>query len=360
MLDTVTNNIFPAFSCLRLLSTGSGICQNNNVASSTEKIIQDRKLLEVRRPIKSFALCTAVDHDNYRDDNHSRPLQTSKHDQRPRMEEEEDVESHLGTTSKQRKSWSALNKSVEPFLVRSYIHPLDTSNCDGTGSRRSSKIDHVNEEHNVSLQSMKVIKGGIEKVRRPSRFHGEDKKHIKKKATVNKKVVSSTSGTSSSSSQLYSNENALNHYLDGTSNMKLSHAFSATTAVPGLFDRVCVKDSTGRTKMLADGGICSNCPIAVALKEAQSLWPNRTIGVVLSLGLDSDEDDFAAEAIDIVREKHPDLYYERFILPNISKDFKPLETDRKKLEELERKTEEYMNSPLVQERIKKLIEKIYS
>ncbi len=80
---------------------------------------------------------------------------------------------------------------------------------------------------------------------------------------------------------------------------------------------------------------------------------------MLSLGICNEEYSFAAEAIDIVREKHPDLYYERFIVPNINKDFNSFETSQPKLEEMERKTEEYMKSPLVRERIKKLIEKIY-
>lgn len=39
--------------------------------------------------------------------------------------------------------------------------------------------------------------------------------------------------------------------------------------------------------MLIDGGLTANNPTEIALQEARYIWPNRKIGIVVSLGIKS-------------------------------------------------------------------------
>lgn len=147
------------------------------------------------------------------------------------------------------------------------------------------------------------------------------------------------------------------NYYEGSSELKLFEAMGATSAAPGAFDRVKVSID-GKSKLLADGGLCFNCPIPIALCEALSLWPNRRIGTVLSVGLDPTEDALALRAIDSVRLNNPNLYYQRIIVPGIS-EFKSLETNKEKIFTMKKTVRDYMYSPLVRERLNLVLEKLF-
>ncbi len=68
-----------------------------------------------------------------------------------------------------------------------------------------------------------------------------------------------------------------------TCSSTLYEALSATSAVPGLADRVKMTID-GVERSVADGVLMCNCPIAIAIDEARKLYPHRPLGVVISLG----------------------------------------------------------------------------
>jgi calcium-independent phospholipase A2-gamma len=65
----------------------------------------------------------------------------------------------------------------------------------------------------------------------------------------------------------------------GTCQTPLWQALRASTAAPGYFDDLPLDD-----RRFVDGGIAFNNPAALALHEARALWPNRPLGVLLSIG----------------------------------------------------------------------------
>ena len=152
-------------------------------------------------------------------------------------------------------------------------------------------------------------------------------------------------------------EDHIHTYQNGTSQIKVWEAMAATSAIPGAFDRVKV-NVNGKSKVLADGSVCCNCPISVALKEAQSIWPNRPIGVVLSFGIDSSQDDYAQAAIDSVRLNHPGLHYERIKIPEVQKYF-CLETDKERIREMEELVQGFMSSDEMRARMTTLLKKLH-
>jgi len=68
--------------------------------------------------------------------------------------------------------------------------------------------------------------------------------------------------------------------MPGTSRADLSRAVEATSAAPLMFPRTRLRNG----QHLTDGGLIANDPTAIALQEAAALWPNRPVGLVLSLG----------------------------------------------------------------------------
>ena len=148
-----------------------------------------------------------------------------------------------------------------------------------------------------------------------------------------------------------------NTYYKGSSKLKIWEAMAATSAAPFVFDPIQVNIDDG-IKTLVDGGLFSNCPVPIALEEAQSLWPNRPIGVVLSLGLDPSQDAFAQDAVDAVRLNHPGLYYQRLIMPEIA-NFGFLETSPKKLVEMEEMVKGYMSSPRIRAKVSHLLDMLF-
>lgn len=61
---------------------------------------------------------------------------------------------------------------------------------------------------------------------------------------------------------------------------RLSDALSATTAAPVFFDAFLDEDG----EAFCDGGVVMNNPTSVAIHEARRLWPDRPLGVVVSVG----------------------------------------------------------------------------
>jgi hypothetical protein len=240
--------VFPEFSYLRLVRTGSGFKDTNDVCSYGKMKYSEKSLIDNVSGLKCFALSTCRDESN---------------------------------------------KSIEPFLLRSYTHdppPLNHS-C-----------------HNNNNDENKCIKKD-------------------------------------------------GNYYNGSSELKLCDAMAATSAVPGGFNRVKV-NINGRSKSLADGGIFCNCPVAIALSEAKSLWPNRPIGVVLSFGLDLSENNLAQQSIDAVHLNHPGLHYHRVIVPEVH-NFDFLETDQRKIAQMEKIVRDHMNNPTVHTGLSLVLDKLF-
>jgi predicted acylesterase/phospholipase RssA len=248
-LDHSVKNVFTRLSYLRLLMTGSAAKDTNDIRAASRHFYGEKWLSDVPdNGIRCFAVSAC------------------------RNEE--------GT-------------GIDPFLLRTYEHPLD---------------DRGHDDH----------------------------EHVENKT---------------------SDDRNKRHHFAGTSDVKLWEATAATSAAPGAFDRVRV-NINGKHKSLADGGIVSNCPVAIALKEAQSIWPDRPIGVVLSFGLDSKENDLNQDAIDAVRLNNPGLHYQRIFMPEIE-DYDFLETDPKKLLEIERKVKNHMHTPLVRARLALMLDLLF-
>jgi hypothetical protein len=239
--------VFTELSYLRLLLTGSGSKETNNICSYSKMLYGGKSLSnnENDNGLKCFALSACQDE---------------------------------------------IDKSIEPFLLRSYTHdpPLLSHFC-----------------------------------------HDDNDECIKR------------------------DEN----YYNGSSELSLWEAMAATSAVPGGFDRVRV-NVNGRPKSLADGGIFCNCPVAIALSEAQSLWPNRPIGVVVSIGADPAENELAQSSIDAVRLNHPGLHYHRVIVPELQ-EFNFLETDQGKISELEKLVRDHMNTPIERARLSLTLDMLF-
>ena len=96
---------------------------------------------------------------------------------------------------------------------------------------------------------------------------------------------------------------------------------------------------------LVDGGLAANCPMESAIDEARRLFPNRRLGVVLSLGLDPTQTPHADRAIDVARLEDPRLEYLRIVPPVVSQ-YSFLESDKNKLDEMEKQVKLYCTENL--------------
>ena len=84
--------------------------------------------------------------------------------------------------------------------------------------------------------------------------------------------------------------------LPGTSRAELWRAVAATSAAPFMFPR-----ATLGAMRLTDGGLVANDPTLVAIQEAAALWPDRPLGLVVSLGT-GEEDDGSEDGLSSARE----------------------------------------------------------
>jgi len=131
--------------------------------------------------------------------------------------------------------------------------------------------------------------------------------------------------------------------LPGTCDLDLDVAIHATTGIPGISDRVDLKYENEWIS-LADGGIVSNCPIALAIMEAQQLWPRRPMGVILSIGLDVSQDRFVYRAFDVARVLSPSCHLYRIIPEKALEGHGPVDRSMKKIAHLEFKSRSYLQT----------------
>ena len=143
--------------------------------------------------------------------------------------------------------------------------------------------------------------------------------------------------------------------MDGTNDIDLWEAMTATSAVPVLVDRIEL-NVNGEKRKAADGVLVSNGPLAIAMSEAHRLWPKRPIGVVLSTGGSDSEMPYITRAIDIAKKTHsPNLHFLRLTM-SLHGKFSPAETDERKIQEMEKATRDFAQEHV--EEISVLIKKL--
>jgi hypothetical protein len=116
-----------------------------------------------------------------------------------------------------------------------------------------------------------------------------------------------------------------NAELDGTSDLGLPDAIHATFASPHVYDHIPISHQ-GKVLFLCDGAGPCKCPVALAIMEAKHLFPDRPLGIILSLGEDSKQDFFARRVIDREKEKSPGLSFYRIVPSMVVDNFSSHET----------------------------------
>jgi len=147
------------------------------------------------------------------------------------------------------------------------------------------------------------------------------------------------------------------------STVSIVDAMAATSAVPGIFDRVKISIG-GKEKVFADGGLFCNSPVAVAMDEARRLYPGRPLGVILSIGTSTYEDRFTSRAIDIARLSNPGLHFQRIVPHEIMDAYKikvAKETDPAKIAAMEEDVRQFMRHDVVTNRsLEVTVEKLFA
>lgn len=123
--------------------------------------------------------------------------------------------------------------------------------------------------------------------------------------------------------------------------MMLYEGCAATSAVPVLVDRVRI-EVDDHLRIFADGMMFQNCPMSLCIDEAQRLYPNRPIGVIVSLGFTNDEDELIQKTIESTRIRHPNLHFQRIVPSHITEDFSAAETDLKAIAKMEARVLDWM------------------
>lgn len=119
-------------------------------------------------------------------------------------------------------------------------------------------------------------------------------------------------------------------------------ALAATSAVPGLVDRIKVKVDETEVE-LGDGGLICNSPVAIAIDEARKLYPTRPLGIILNFGFDHTEQHHISRTIQIAKRYHPNLHFQRVVPPPMS-SFSVKEKDLKKVALMEKKVRQFLRS----------------
>lgn len=122
-----------------------------------------------------------------------------------------------------------------------------------------------------------------------------------------------------------------------------TEATAATAAVPGVVHQIkAIMD--GKKVSLADGGLFGCCPIAIAIDEASRLYPGRPLGVVLSIGLnkDDEEDAYIERSVEIAKSVNPNLHFRRIVPHHILNKVSSLETSIEKIAMMEEEVRCYM------------------
>lgn len=129
--------------------------------------------------------------------------------------------------------------------------------------------------------------------------------------------------------------------MDGSSAFTVPKAVHSTSALPAIVPRFRTYHQR-KAISLADGGFISVAPVAVTILEAEKLYPNRKIGVILSIGLDSANDRSCYEAIDIARLTHPNLHFHRIVPTKALEGHGSLDHNLERFAELQAKTKKYI------------------
>ena len=136
--------------------------------------------------------------------------------------------------------------------------------------------------------------------------------------------------------------------------------FLATGAPPVLVDRVRAKVD-GKMRIMADGGLFQNCPLALAIDEASRLYPGRPIGTILNLGYLDYEEPFIHRTLETARLKHPNMHFQRIAANDTLKDFSSIESDIKVIAEMEEKVKDYViNTPRVRNTSKETMRRLFA
>lgn len=131
--------------------------------------------------------------------------------------------------------------------------------------------------------------------------------------------------------------------LDGTCDIDFPSACHATSSLPGVLDLIKL-DYKDKKIVLADGCFVANCPVAIAIKEAQQLWPSRKIGVVLSIGVDRAVSLSAYKAIDMARIHSPNLTFHRILAFDALREHNGMRFNEEANALLESKTKNYLQN----------------
>lgn len=79
---------------------------------------------------------------------------------------------------------------------------------------------------------------------------------------------------------LLRNYECYNNDIKGNSNWDLYDKFASIANIPILFKPFKDKNNN----LYVDGGLIQNNPCIIAIKEAKNIWPEKTIGVIVSIG----------------------------------------------------------------------------
>merc|ERR1712043_38510 len=129
--------------------------------------------------------------------------------------------------------------------------------------------------------------------------------------------------------------------MGGTNDVKLWEAMTATSAAPVLANRV---DLTwdGQTSRFGDGAVICNSPVAIAINEAKSIWPDRPLGVILSISLgDESETEMIQRSVAAAQRSNPELHFLR-LQPPCLKKYSVAETSAKVLEQMKDDVRSYV------------------
>lgn len=129
--------------------------------------------------------------------------------------------------------------------------------------------------------------------------------------------------------------------MAGSSNFTIHNAIHSTSALPGIV-RMFKTYHEKEPISLADGGFISVAPLAEAIMEAQILYPNRKIGVVVSIGLNSDNDLLCYQTIDIARINNPNIHFHRIVPEEALEGHGTYDSDLDKYAELTTKTKRFI------------------
>lgn len=151
--------------------------------------------------------------------------------------------------------------------------------------------------------------------------------------------------------------------MGGTCHMSLPNAIHATSSLPMLAKRIRTHHD-GKAITLADGAFITVAPVNIAILEAEKLYPNRTIGTIVSLGLgmlDLQTEISVYKAVDLARISHPNLHFHRINPIEALKGHQTFDSNLEKYARLEAKVkkwirEDHLEQVMVENTLQKLFD----